>query len=61
MEPITITSVYSTLVIFFTYFVTADFYNYFKDRTEFNEIKRNFTDIKSELENIKRTINENKH
>ncbi len=51
MEPVSTTVIYSTLVYFIGYYIGSDFYNYYKFRESFNEIK-------NELDNIRRRLNE---
>jgi hypothetical protein len=53
MEPITTTVIYSTLTWFIGYFIGTDFYNYYKAREEFNELRRRIDDIDRNLNYLK--------
>lgn len=49
MEPVSTTIIYSTLTWFIGYFVGSDFFNYYKDRSDFNEVKDKLDDINREI------------
>ena len=53
MEPVSTTIIYSTLTWFIGYFVGSDFFNYYKDRSDFNEVKDKLDDINKEIRIIR--------
>lgn len=49
MEPVSTTIIYSTLTWFIGYYVGADFYNYYKSRQAFDELKSKLDDVSNKL------------
>jgi hypothetical protein len=53
MEPVSTTAIYNLLTFLVGYYVGTDFYNYYKARTEFNEIQRRLDNIETSLHYLK--------
>ena len=49
MEPVSISAICTLLIYFVGYYIGTDFYNYYKARTEFNEIQRRVDNIELSL------------
>jgi len=52
MEPVSTTIIYSTLTWFIGYYVGADFYNYYKSRQAFDELKSKLDEVTYKLDRI---------
>ena len=57
MEPVSITAIYNLLTFFVGYYVGSDFYNYYKFREVYHELKNDLNEIKNDLNEIKSTLN----
>ena len=53
MEPVSITAIYNLLTFFVGYYVGSDFYNYYKFRQGYHELKNDLNETKSSLNYIK--------